>query len=66
MKPVMTRAEGCFTVFGRIGVMPGRERAARNLTWYTPVTLSEFMQRNLMKVIRLESILLSKNREYIA
>ncbi len=46
--------------------MPGRERAARNLTWYTPVTLSEFMQRNLMKVIRLESILLSKNREYIA
>ncbi|EBV4595287.1 hypothetical protein EO268_20265 [Salmonella enterica subsp. enterica serovar Schwarzengrund] len=24
MKPVMTRAEGVFTVFGRIGVMPGQ------------------------------------------
>ncbi|PXH94982.1 hypothetical protein DMQ94_27485 [Klebsiella variicola] len=24
MKPVMTRAEGRFTVFGRIGVMPGQ------------------------------------------
>ncbi|QGV92456.1 hypothetical protein F7P07_28280 (plasmid) [Klebsiella pneumoniae] len=24
MKPVMTRVDGCFTVFGRIGVMPGK------------------------------------------
>jgi hypothetical protein len=24
MKPVMTRVDGCFTVFGRIGVMPGQ------------------------------------------
>jgi len=24
LKPVMTRAEGDFTVFGRIGVMPGQ------------------------------------------
>ncbi|CDL29761.1 hypothetical protein [Escherichia coli ISC7] len=30
LKPVMVRAEGWFTVFGRIGVMPGQAETEKN------------------------------------
>ncbi len=53
----MTRAEDCFTVFGRIGVMPGQAGSNQRggsregedaLREFPPVTLSVFTQRNVI------------------